>query len=892
MDDKNTVSDDERRRFEEQLAAASKKVGSASSDLNNSVQSTSSSLSNGVDSLAAMGGGLVTFGKSIVSSQGNLGKIGEGVDSASSSIGGALMALGPFGFIIGGLIKIVGKLVGAVLKTDQQLIDNYDKLADLGGQTNFTTEKLRELAIKTGQSLNGEYFDKLVKTTQSLGTTLLTLGKTSGQGMEAFMEVAKYSSTTATELRNLGITYDKFNEIQADYFRLESKLGLQRNKNTDTLHKETKVYAQSLIELAAVTGLSTEQIRKNQQKEMEDFAWNVKMREMSTTDEGKLRAKMLNDLIGSLREAGGSVDADALKDILSNGFTTTAASNQMITRAAAAGGDYIQWVEQLRKDGDYESFLLKTQEANKKTLNTMGVALKADKDAQAALGMGVDQVAILSKMIEKGTRKKVNQDTEDAKKAKGRNNDLLNLQNEADKLSRQFNQALDVLTSLISGPVNTALNALFYGLKALTKGILQFLVERGLAVDPALPYLFDTQEEIAAQLKEIPKELAKNQQAVNRAESTKYADPEVGGQAVLMAEDWKRSSELKQIGLRKAAKLMGMNLEEEQKQNKDQKEQQNKEKKEQDAKNKKEEKAPEKKKEEVNQKVEVKPEPKKEVPNEERPSKPYPAEAKPKPSAAVPNTTDFNPGFSKGGISRGPKSGYNVTLHGTEAIIPMKDDKTIPVSDITKLGIMLKDLPVKSVGDQYEKLLDDIKNIVMVSNNKTLTDILNQKKDEKKNEFDKKDGFLAQKIDDFKTIIAAHMESYKNKSNKSDNKESAKTQSPDNKKSEKSKGLEGSVPLPSGMNIPISFRNLPTDLSPKAESVLSQTDEVKSILENYMENLSSKIETFNKTEPVVQKQQKVTPALLEVVTSRMDTLLDRMKENTNIQSELLQISKA
>jgi hypothetical protein len=64
------------------------------------------------------------------------------------------------------------------------------------------------------------------------------------------------------------------------------------------------------------------------------------------------------------------------------------------------------------------------------------------------------------------------------------------------------------------------------------------------------------------------------------------------------------------------------------------------------------------------------------------------------------------------------------------------------------------------------------------------------------------------------------------------------------------------------------------------------------ILENYMENLSVKIETANKTEPVIQKQPKITSALLELVASRMDTLLDRMKENTSLQSELLQISKA
>jgi hypothetical protein len=33
-----------------------------------------------------------------------------------------------------------------------------------------------------------------------------------------------------------------------------------------------------------------------------------------------------------------------------------------------------------------------------------------------------------------------------------------------------------------------------------------------------------------------------------------------------------------------------------------------------------------------------------------------------------------------GGIASGPKSGYQATLHGTEAVVPLPDGKTIPVT--------------------------------------------------------------------------------------------------------------------------------------------------------------------------------------------------------------------
>jgi len=788
MDDKNSVSDEERRQFEEQLNQASKKVGNASQDIANAAQSTTQGMDRSVAGLSALGGGLVQFSNGLLNSQGNLGKVGQSADAAGSAIGDTLMMLGPFGFVIGALIKVISKVVGVVLGTDQKLLDNYDKLADLGGQTQFTTNKLRKLSEEIGQPLNGEYFDKLVDTTKTLGSTLLTLGKTSGQGMEAFMQVAKYSQTTANELNRLGINSEKYTQIQADYLTMQSKLGLQRGKDVTTLAKESKAYAQNLVELAAVTGLSTDATRKKQQQEMENFAWNVKMREMSTTDEGKKRAEMLNDMIVQMRELGGDLDADALKDILSNGFATTDAANKMITRVSSAGGNYIQWVEQLRKDGDYETFLMKIQDANQKSLDRLGTATKASADAQDSTGQSIQMVNNLSKRLEKGVRKQVHQDTENAKK--GRGDDLKELQNASNQASRQMNSAIDTLASLLSGPVNRALEALTYAFKGLTQGFLEFLARWFPdSVDPALPYLFDTQEELAAKIKESGKGIAEAQAKIAKEKSKKTG---YDAQAVLMAQDKISALQLKNVGLLKAAKIQGLKIDQD-----DKKKEQDKQKQE-DEKQPKEQKLPdevdkktEKSKTVIEQEVKG---PEAADAQSTAPAAPAvqaakSASAKPPPvtrfrdksgdnKAALPNTDkpktgsgkneSLGGGYKLGGIASGPESGYNELLHGMEAI----------------------------------------------------------------------------------------------------------------------------VPLPSGMNIPVSFKDLPTDISPKRDTLLTHTDELTSILENYMENLSAKIEMSNKTEPVIQKQPKITPALLELVSSKMDTLLDRMKENTNLQSELLEISKA
>jgi hypothetical protein len=49
-------------------------------------------------------------------------------------------------------------------------------------------------------------------------------------------------------------------------------------------------------------------------------------------------------------------------------------------------------------------------------------------------------------------------------------------------------------------------------------------------------------------------------------------------------------------------------------------------------------------------------------------------------AAATPVTPVIQKGKAAGGISRGPVSGYSETLHGTEAVVPLADNRSIPVS--------------------------------------------------------------------------------------------------------------------------------------------------------------------------------------------------------------------
>ena len=79
-------------------------------------------------------------------------------------------------------------------------------------------------------------------------------------------------------------------------------------------------------------------------------------------------------------------------------------------------------------------------------------------------------------------------------------------------------------------------------------------------------------------------------------------------------------------------------------------------------------------------------------------------------------------GYSKGGIVSGPNQGYTATLHGTEAVVPLPDGKSIPVNmDNTRLINALEGLR-----NDLRTFMSPGTNQNLTSNDSTTTNLLSQ----------------------------------------------------------------------------------------------------------------------------------------------------------------------
>jgi len=99
------------------------------------------------------------------------------------------------------------------------------------------------------------------------------------------------------------------------------------------------------------------------------------------------------------------------------------------------------------------------------------------------------------------------------------------------------------------------------------------------------------------------------------------------------------------------------------------------------------------------------------------------------------------------------------------------------------------------------------------------------------------------------------------------------------------------IPLPSGQEIPVSFKNLPKDLINKEQNLLSRSDDIGSILSEYMKAfIGSETPTTETMLPSTNNAVNMND-VLALVSEKMDNLISKMNQNAEVQNDLLILAK-
>ena len=325
--------------------SATDEVGNAGEGIGNAFTDAAASTKNGKDTLRKLetafndlNNVVSKTGSAFLNSSQEFKKYNQVLDAANLSAKHAIkgikggktkQAISLFASATTGLLK-------AFFDFNDTQLATYDRLSKLGINATISADKVQDLMNQT--SFWYGRFDGFMNSVDALGTGLITLGNTTGEGTKKLAEVLNTADVEDTFIR-MGYSIEGLASAQTDYIKLQELSGIKITTDATVLRRESLEYASSLKYLSALTGENVEKLSQEIAEQSLDFKFQLRLTEVDP--KARLRLQMAATISSKMfgPEIGASV-----RDLLANGFASMKKSEGLVILTDGKIGD---WVDQL-----------------------------------------------------------------------------------------------------------------------------------------------------------------------------------------------------------------------------------------------------------------------------------------------------------------------------------------------------------------------------------------------------------------------------------------------------------------------------------------------------------------------------------------------------------------
>lgn len=196
------------------------------------------------------------FNSALLSSAAGMSKYQTAISTGAKGIGDFAEKFGPWGQLFSKAMAIFSFFTEQVLKQNDEMIKSYDSLSEVGATSALTTNDIRKLGLNAGYT--SERLDKFTNIAKDLGSNLVALGGSTSKGVVEFSKLATVTQAQRDGFNNLGISQEQLTKMQGNYVKQTTAAGMALAKSPEQLRKESLKYIDSLVELAALTGMSVQ----------------------------------------------------------------------------------------------------------------------------------------------------------------------------------------------------------------------------------------------------------------------------------------------------------------------------------------------------------------------------------------------------------------------------------------------------------------------------------------------------------------------------------------------------------------------------------------------------------------------------------------------------------
>jgi predicted chitinase len=187
---------------------------------------------------------------------------GDALNTGADYISRILSARGPMGYAIGQLVKGATMYVNAVSKQSDALMKSYNEISRSGATAAGGITELYTNMQKFGYGI--AELGNLAALVQENAENLALLGGTVFQGTQQFADLSKSirDSEIGFQFEKMGINVDSMNKGISNYLRIQTLTGQQQLKTQEELRAGAEAYILQQDRLTKLTGASADEQQK------------------------------------------------------------------------------------------------------------------------------------------------------------------------------------------------------------------------------------------------------------------------------------------------------------------------------------------------------------------------------------------------------------------------------------------------------------------------------------------------------------------------------------------------------------------------------------------------------------------------------------------------------
>lgn len=261
--------------------------------------------------------------------------------------------------------QLLGRFAKETVNVGQKLYDLNQSIGSVGGSLGTSLEDLSQVARRAGYGF--EQLDKFGNLIRQNSSGLAMFGGTVAQGTRKFAEFTNplVYGNLGIRLQNMGLSIDEIRDASARFTKLQSRLGFSQTMTTEELSRSSAGYLENLNLLSRLTGASVDQQQAAQDRLLSQQRFRAAYEDARLSGDTARMAKMQKamDIYTYYTSIGAEDLAQGVADA-STGFIGTSEASMQIYRA----------VPQIRQILD---------DANKDALSsTRDISIQAGETAQ------------------------------------------------------------------------------------------------------------------------------------------------------------------------------------------------------------------------------------------------------------------------------------------------------------------------------------------------------------------------------------------------------------------------------------------------------------------------------------------------------------------------------